>query len=64
MTIGEAIAVNTLIDLLLDDEEAEPTTVQKALEAGALLSRKAKKVLFAGVTEADWRRRWKKKVSP
>jgi hypothetical protein len=64
MTVGEACAVNVLLDVLLDDQEAEPTSVKQALEAGALLSKKANKVLFAGVTESDWRRRWKKKVTP
>ncbi len=62
MTIGEANAVNVLLTFLLDECEDDLTLKTKLRdvgEAGALLAAHAYKALYAGCSEADWRRKWK-----
>ena len=65
MTIGEANAVNQMLEYLLryhwgaartDDEELE--------EAGALLAKGARKALSAGYTPQDWLTKWKRRPKP
>ena len=62
MTITEANAVNRILDFLT--ESPKTVTIQDVASAGAALARSAHKALSAGLSEAEWLRRWKAKVTP
>jgi hypothetical protein len=66
MTIQEAIATNTLLTFIIGDSHPGPRapTTADVLHAGELLAKHADKTLNSGITETDWRRKWKRKVTP
>lgn len=70
MTIGEANAVNVLLEFLLEHpsgwRSALPAKAAQVEEAGALLAKGANKALMAGILEEGWRKNWRRrpKVKP